>query len=87
MKEEQRTTLKASLDGQDVFALFPAGFSNSLIYQAALLVIWFADLIDQSQSVIDGDTQIIYPITCQVFLQVPAHFQTVSSEAFPDGCV
>ncbi len=39
LKEEQTTTLKAFLDGEEVFALLPSDFGRSLIYQLALLVI------------------------------------------------
>ncbi len=49
LKEQQRTTLKTFLHGKDIFALFPAGVGNSLIYQVALLVIWFADLIGRNR--------------------------------------
>ena len=31
LKEEQRTALKAFLDGKNVFALLPTGFGKSLI--------------------------------------------------------
>ncbi len=41
-------------------------FAESLIYQLAMLVKWFVDLIGCSQSVIDSDRQVVYPITCQV---------------------
>ncbi len=43
LKEEQRTTLKAFLDGNNVFALLPTDLGKSLIYQVALLVIWFVN--------------------------------------------
>ncbi len=49
LKGEQRTTLKAFLDGKDVFALLPTDFGKSLIYQLVLLVIWFVDLIGRKQ--------------------------------------
>lgn len=41
LKEEQITTLKAFLDGKDIFSLFPTGFGKTLIYN----VRQFVDLI------------------------------------------
>ncbi len=67
LKEEQRTALKAFLDRKDVFALLPTGFGKSLIYQLAPQVIWFVNLIGRSQSVLDGDREMVYPITFKVF--------------------
>ncbi len=54
-------TLKAFLERKDVFALLRTDFRKSLIYQLASLFIWF-DLIGRSQSVIDGNRQMIYLI-------------------------
>ena len=34
LKDEQRTAIKAFVDGKDVFAVLPTGFGKSLIYQA-----------------------------------------------------
>ncbi len=45
LKEEQRTTMKAFLDGKDVFSFLPNDSHKSLIYQLSSLVIRFADLI------------------------------------------
>ncbi len=39
VKKEQRTTLKAFLDGKDVFVLVLTGFSKSLIYLLIPLVV------------------------------------------------
>ncbi|ROL52848.1 ATP-dependent DNA helicase Q-like 3 [Anabarilius grahami] len=38
LKEEQRTAIKAFVDGKDVFAVLPTGFRKSLIYQLAPMV-------------------------------------------------
>ncbi|ROL28095.1 ATP-dependent DNA helicase Q-like 3 [Anabarilius grahami] len=38
LKEEQRTAIKAFVDGKDVFAVLPTGFGKSLIYQLAPMV-------------------------------------------------
>lgn len=35
LKDEQRTAIKAFVDGKDVFAVLPTGFGKSLIYQLA----------------------------------------------------
>ncbi len=67
LEEEQWTTLKAFLDGTDVFNLLPAGFGKILIYQLTPLVIWFVDQIGKSQSTIDGDTD-------RWFIQSPAKY-------------
>ncbi len=55
-------TMKAFLEGTDVFTFLLADLSKRLIYQVVLLVIWFVDLIGQSQSATAG-------ITCKVFFQ------------------
>ncbi len=52
---------------EKMFSLFSrvqTGFCKSLIYPVSLLVIWFVDLIGQSQSTIDGDGLKVYPIIC-----------------------
>ncbi len=84
LKEEQRTSLKAFLDGKDVLTLLPNDFSKSLIYQA---VIRFVDLA--------GRSQLGWTITERWFIQTPAKYffkvpvlsQTGSNGALPDGCV
>ncbi|ROK23451.1 ATP-dependent DNA helicase Q-like 3 [Anabarilius grahami] len=38
LKEEQRTAIKAFVDGKDVFAVLPTGFGKSLIYRLAPMV-------------------------------------------------
>ena len=38
LKKEQRTAIKAFVDGKDVFAVLPTGFGKSLIYQLAPMV-------------------------------------------------
>ncbi len=50
--------------GKDVFALLPTGFGMILIYQLALA--------GSSQSVIDGERQMVYPITSHVFFSKSA---------------
>ncbi len=74
LKEEQRT-LKAFLEGKDVFALLSAGFSKSLIYQLTP--------IGQNQSTIDGDRQMVYLITCQVFFQSLCPFPNTFQWSLP----
>ncbi len=55
--------------------------SVSSIYKMPLLVMWFVDVIGLSQSAIDGNRQMIYPITCPVFFQSACPFLTVSNGA------
>ena len=43
-------------------------------------------IVNQSEVAHEGDRQ-IDPITCQVFLKVPALFQMASNGAFLDGLV
>ncbi len=62
LKEQQRMTLKASLDGNNVLTLLPTGFGESSIYQMAPLVTWFVDLTGGSQSAIDRDRQVQSPV-------------------------
>ncbi len=81
LKEEQRTSLKAFLDDKDVFDLLPSDFGQHLIYQLTAMVVWFVDLIVLSNSAIDSDRQMVYPITCHVFVGL-SFFQTVSNVAF-----
>ncbi len=66
-------SLKAFLDDRDVFDLLPSDFGQHLIYQLTAMVVWFVDLIVSSNSVMDSDRQMVYPITCHVF-RVPVLF-------------
>ncbi len=87
LKEEQRTTLKAFLHGTNVKCLLQADLGKSVIYQLAVLVIRFVDLIGQSQSVTDGDRGWFIQSPVWYLFKVLALFQMVSNGAFPDGCV
>ncbi len=78
LNEKQRMTLKAFLD--NVFALLSTHCGNSLILPQ---VIGFVDLIGWSQSVIDSNRKMVYPITCSTFSKC----LPFSSGASPDASV
>lgn len=67
-------------------------FHSRLIFQLAppvalsYYITWFVDVIGWSKPTIDGDRQMVRPITCQIFFffrNVPALFRTVSKRRLP----